>query len=315
MSERKSRFDSIVDNLVSQAIWVLLALVGGGLWGVSQAGGVWFWIGIGLLAACLAFTVFVFWRRDSWGSRKANKHAAVLRRQLKRVHPGVRPVLAYIAKESASNLAAPRGEVVSLRKYMCLMEESIGFGKLIDVTFLAKTHPSSWGTRQQADDLVHSVWEYFDAQKEIKRERGAAIRIRRILLVPDSVTAEPSEQTALANLKLEHQQANIDLIHLSPALMPDVLEQDLGVFIGSDKRAWIISSDYDDSRKAVGVVNAQVKHDESAMNQALPELFTKIRAVYRETATPGSCYFGRLLATAANADNSPVHGLIQGLNY
>ncbi len=247
---------------------------------------------VAVIGLSLALTIWgiikIYWIW-TWRSARAGQHMKELKAMLKAAHPGVRPLLAYIAKESAAHLEAAalpggiQGEDVTIREYIRLLEESIEYPGLRDATFIALAKPSLWGDHDDSNlsDHQRQAWRYFDRQAEIKKRSGAAVNFRRFLAI------SPAEYTTdTSNLRdkfvQRHQDAQIDLFLLPPSFLTADLRnalRDMAVFWGDDgKHGWVIWSDFDATKLSLGIVRVCLVHHRAALmnrySDFLREVFT-----------------------------------------
>lgn len=221
-----------------------------------------------------------------WASGRTAKYLKELNTTLKTIHPGIRPLLAYIAKESAAHLIATTpdkeiiGEEVTINEYIRLLEESIHAENLIDVTFFAKAKPSLWGDCDNVvscTDIQRHAWDYFKTQKDIKA-KNPSIRMRRYLLVGEE-EYKNDNKTIKNNFIEKHKEAKIDLLHLPPeniSLEKRGLLGDMAIFWTSDLNGWILYSDVKEDEIKFNRANVLLIYDQAALKNRYSDMMKEV---------------------------------------
>ena len=295
-----------IENLRDGILGTAILAGIGKLWGLSH-GNIYLFLLAVVSAGTIAVLFFIsIYKRVTWGSPRTSKHLKTLRADLNPLHPGVRPAVAFLAQKSAHNLLGEKGENITLMQYMDLINESLRYDRISDVTFIAATGPDAWASRKEIPALQEKepdkaaffrrLWEeYFDGQKN-KKARFPHIRMRRIFLLKSEWDNNKDELTDLKdehegarhesttqpvdrrkNLKDEHNEAHIDLIKLRPDEIPTEMQQDLALLISKDCRVWIIRSNYSSSHTTV---DTWILHDHVDLSDYLARFFNRIAAVY-----------------------------------
>lgn len=280
----------IINNLIASTVWLVLptiiAVIAGATYGLysfvdSQiesvntitlfvVGPVKIIPGVASLMAAIMTSLlgFKFYKFIDWDCGRTRESITNLHFCLKKLHKGVRPAVAYMAQETAYNLCeAENGENITLKQYMNLIKQSTEYKKIRDITFLAKTRPSEWGNRDELSrlkeselnddkrkaDLLETLWnKYFDDQKTkslVDKDRKRKLKMRRIFLWDEKW--DEKEEDSLDYLKTEHNNAKIDLLRIPINEIPAPMQHDLVLLIGSDKKMWIIKSNYGPSNATV----------------------------------------------------------------
>jgi len=289
--------NSILDSLIASAIWTGLTvifvvipswLLTQGLiatgdktkdWIISTA--VIFFILISI--SVFLWKIYNIWH---WASGRTAKYLKELNTTLKTIHPGIRPLLAYIAKESAAHLIASTpdkkniGEEVTINEYIRLLEESIHAENLIDVTFFAKAKASLWGDCDNVvscTDIQRHAWDYFNTQKAIKA-KNPSIRMRRYLLVSKE-EYDNDDATIKNNFIEKHKEAKIDLLHLPPeniSAKKRGLLGDMAIFWTSDLNGWILYSDLKEDEIKLNRANVFLIYDQAALKNRYSDMMKEV---------------------------------------
>lgn len=289
--------NSIVDNLISNIIQFVLGIIFLGIPSfllvngmVSTGNKIIDWAISFSLVPFLVFLIgTILWKTYNtlhWASGRTAKYLKELKTTLKTIHPGIRPLLAYIAKESAAHLITSTpdkkiiGEEVTINEYIRLLEESIHAENLIDVTFFAKAKPSLWGDCDNVvscTDIQRHAWDYFNTQKDIKA-KNSSIRMRRYLLVSKE-EYNNDDQTIKNNFIRKHKEAKIDLLHLPPENISSEKRRllgDMAIFWTSDLNGWILYSDFKEDEIKLNRANVLLIYDQAALKNMYSDMMKEV---------------------------------------
>jgi len=289
--------NSIVDNLISEIIRFVLGIIFLGIPSFLLVNGT---VSTGNKIIDWAFSFFlvlflvlligtILWKTYNtlhWASGRTAKYLKELKTTLKTIHPGIRPLLAYMAKESAAHLIASttdkeiKGEEVTINEYIRLLEESIHAENLIDVTFFAKAKPSLWGA---CDNVVsctgiqRHAWDYFNTQKDIKAN-NSSIRMRRYLIVSQE-EYNNDDETMKNNFIEKHKEAKIDLLLLPPENISSErrgLLGDMAIFWTSDLNGWILYSDISEDEIKLNRANVFLIYDQASLKNRYSDMMKEV---------------------------------------
>ncbi len=254
-------------------------------------------LSIALVFIILLSIIIFLWKtynKRHWASGRTAKYLKELNTTLKTLHPAIRPLLAYIAKESAAHLIVSTpdktniGEEVTINEYIRLLEESIHAENLIDVTFFAKAKPSLWGDCDNVvscTDIQRHAWDYFNTQKAIKA-KDPSIRMRRYLLV--NKEEYDNEDTTIKNKFItKHKEAKIDLLHLPPENLSEKtsrLLSDMAIFWTSDHKGWILYSDVKEAEIKLNRANVFLIYEQGALKNTYSDMMKEVLQENRSTA-------------------------------
>jgi len=243
------------------------------------------------------YALYRIYKRWHWATGKTAKHLKELKTTLKNVHPGVRPLLAYIAKESAAHLIVPTrdkttiGEEVTLNEYVRLLEESICAEKLIDACFISKLKPSAWGdcnNIQACTDIQKLAWDYF-AMQEQRKKVYPAIKMRRFLAISED---EFKTDLSKENFIQRHKTAKIDLFLLPPNALIEKhqgLIKDMAIFWTADFNGWVISTDLDDNNLASNKINVSIEYRSEALLNTYSDFMREVLSKKTQIGVNDTC--------------------------
>lgn len=205
-------------------------------------------------------------KRVSSRCRETSKHLRALRACLTVLPKGLRPAVAGMSTATAANLCDVRGdgggETITLSQYMQLVKEVTEYAKVCDVTYIAKTLPSEWGTRKDLNNLkakkssgkrmnkkdiaklhvLSFLWDDYFSDQITRKHGGNDIRMRRIFVFNDGC---PSDQIAsLEYLAKKHDEAKLALLIIDEEDLPKEYRRDLALIVCDNGSKWIIRSDY-----------------------------------------------------------------------
>jgi hypothetical protein len=287
------RFINIEDNLIAAVIY---GIMGGSFYVVytsfQSAYGESMWIKIvtGLACAVLLALAIVIRKKLLWACRKTRNSIGKLKKCLHSLPPGLRPAVAQMSTETANNLCkGTHGENITLTQYMTLISAVCEYHNVVDVTYIAVTAPSTWGKKedipnfkQNADQalqerglLLEHLWDkYFDSQKTQKAANPTRIRMRRLFLFKGQ--CPEGEKESIDYLTTQHATARIGLLAVDKNIIPSKCQRDLVLILCSDKRMWIIESDYAPSKFTV---NTRVIYKVDSFSD-IKALFQIIQYIY-----------------------------------